>query len=162
MCLDCPQTRMRYFLDYMKHNRDDSPLYVFDSRFDEDRTAKVLLTDYSVPSYFPEDLFSLVGERRRPPYRWFLAGPARSGAANSCILHYKYRYLLICHVFHFRNMCSYRSVGHISMEHSSARPQAVGALSAIHPEIGIQNTIFLVFVMLSYCILNFLFCVYNR
>ena len=70
---------MRYFLEYMQHNTDDSPLYVFDSRFEEDRDAKCLLGDFKVPSYFPEDLFELVGEKKRPPYRWFLVGPARSG-----------------------------------------------------------------------------------
>ena len=70
---------MRYFLEYLKRNNDDSPLYVFDSRFDENSETKLLLTDYSVPSYFQEDIFKLVGERRRPPYRWFLVGPARSG-----------------------------------------------------------------------------------
>lgn len=32
----------------MKHQRDDSPLYIFDSTFDDDREAKCLLRDYKV------------------------------------------------------------------------------------------------------------------
>jgi histone arginine demethylase JMJD6 len=37
------------------------------------------MNDFSPPVYFPDDLFSLVGEKRRPPYRWILIGPERSG-----------------------------------------------------------------------------------
>ena len=71
--------KLRYFLEYLQHNRDDSPLYIFDATFDEDKGAKRILEDYTVPEYFNEDLLGLVGERRRPPYRWFLVGPCRSG-----------------------------------------------------------------------------------
>lgn len=71
--------KLRHFLRYLEQNHDDSPLYIFDATFDEDRYAKRLLRDYTVPPYFNEDLFRLVGERRRPPYRWFLVGPQRSG-----------------------------------------------------------------------------------
>mmetsp|Transcript_19658 Transcript_19658/g.28897 ORF Transcript_19658/g.28897 Transcript_19658/m.28897 type:complete len:449 (-) Transcript_19658:331-1677(-) len=71
--------KLRHFMRYTRDTKDDSPLYIFDSAFDEDRVAKKLLDHYTVPSYFNEDLFHLVGERRRPPYRWFLVGPKRSG-----------------------------------------------------------------------------------
>ena len=76
------KAKLRYFCQYMRQNRDDSPLYIFDGNFDSDEESKSLLSDYRVPSYFQDDLFHLVGEGRRPPYRWFLVGPARSG---SCV-----------------------------------------------------------------------------
>jgi histone arginine demethylase JMJD6 len=71
--------KMKYILQYLKHNVDDSPLYCFDSGYDCTSGTKGILADYSPPSYFPYDLFSLVGEKKRPPYRWFLIGPKRSG-----------------------------------------------------------------------------------
>lgn len=71
--------RMKYLLQYLHNNVDDSPLYCFDSGYDGNSNTKSILNDYKPPSYFPFDLFSLVGEKRRPPYRWFLIGPKRSG-----------------------------------------------------------------------------------
>jgi histone arginine demethylase JMJD6 len=71
--------KLRHFLEYLHNNKDDSPLYIFDSGFDDDRVAMRILTDYKVPSYFKDDLFRLVSESRRPPYRWWLIGPERSG-----------------------------------------------------------------------------------
>jgi len=71
--------KLKHYVKYLRQNDDDSPLYIFDSHFDDDKVSKDLLNDYSVPSYFSDDLFRLVGERRRPPYRWFLIGPQRSG-----------------------------------------------------------------------------------
>ena len=68
------------FLKYSRTNKDDSPLYIFDGSFDDDDTSKMLLDDYSPPRFFGrDDFFSLVGEERRPPYRWWLIGPERSG-----------------------------------------------------------------------------------
>ena len=67
-------------MQYLVENRDDSPLYIFDSSFDEDGVGQRMLSSFTVPPYFRDDLFSLVGEARRPPYRWFLVGPERSGS----------------------------------------------------------------------------------
>jgi histone arginine demethylase JMJD6 len=73
---------------------DDSPLGIYDSEFGDDDATKEVLLEYSVPSCFSQDLFELAddgmdeipesGEEEqsrvpRPPFRWILIGPERSG-----------------------------------------------------------------------------------
>ena len=56
-----------------------SPLYIFDSTFEED--CEALLTDYSMPSVFTNCLFATcVPANFRPNYRWFLVGGTGSGS----------------------------------------------------------------------------------
>lgn len=44
----------------MATQRDDSPLYIFESRFDDTKRAPEMREQYEVPPYFKEDLFDLV------------------------------------------------------------------------------------------------------
>jgi hypothetical protein len=58
---------------------DDAPLAVYDSQLQNDERT-CLLQDYQVPPCFnTRDLLECLGEEVRPPYRWILIGPARSG-----------------------------------------------------------------------------------
>jgi histone arginine demethylase JMJD6 len=69
---------MKYYAHYARTDaqREDSPLYIFDEDFGGEETK--LEKDYQIPKYFQEDLFALVG-KRRPPHKWIVIGPARSG-----------------------------------------------------------------------------------
>ena len=61
--------------------RDDSPLYVFDGSIFDKENTKELAKDFEIPEYFSEDLFKYVGHKRRPPHRWVVFGPPRSGSS---------------------------------------------------------------------------------
>ncbi|KAL4953010.1 hypothetical protein BDW69DRAFT_12551 [Aspergillus filifer] len=75
----------RTYVDYMKNNSDESPLYLFDKEFvskmglktgpldQEPRTA------YWPPPCFGEDFFSVLGNDR-PDRQWLIIGPERSGS----------------------------------------------------------------------------------
>jgi histone arginine demethylase JMJD6 len=81
--------RYKHFAHYCQTEalKEDSPLYIFDSNFAERKSKSnpdrcplaSILNDYQIPPYFDQDLFKLVGESRRPPHRWIVMGPARSG-----------------------------------------------------------------------------------
>ncbi|KAJ3136367.1 hypothetical protein HK100_001744 [Physocladia obscura] len=48
------------------------------SSFLESRPTREMLADYSPPKYFHDDLFQFTGSKR-PPHRWVVIGPKRSG-----------------------------------------------------------------------------------
>ena len=47
-------------MEYLIYNTDDSPLYLFESSFENHKQLKSLMKDYEVPKYFKEDLFETV------------------------------------------------------------------------------------------------------
>lgn len=55
------------FLHYCKAQNDEMPLYLFDKRILN--MCPKLAEDFSVPKYFEDDLFALLGEETRPDYR---------------------------------------------------------------------------------------------
>ncbi|XP_062026333.1 lysine-specific demethylase JMJ21-like [Rosa rugosa] len=67
------------YVSYMKVQHDEDPLYIFDHKFGEVEPG--LLKDYSVPYLFQEDFFDVLDKDKRPPFRWLIIGPQRSGAS---------------------------------------------------------------------------------
>ena len=73
------RTKFKYFHDYMLHNEDDSPLYLFESGLDYAVEHSWLREDYEIPECFPCDWLNLCGREHKPPSLWFCVGPQRSG-----------------------------------------------------------------------------------
>lgn len=76
---------LQTYVDYMRNNADESPLYLFDRNFVSKMDLKVghpsEVPDaaYWPPPCFGEDLFAVL-ESERPDSRWLIIGPERSGS----------------------------------------------------------------------------------
>lgn len=71
------QMKFKYFADYMTCNRDDDPLYLFETL--PLRDPLPLLNDFDTTDLFPHDWLNLVNPAAKPPFRWLTVGPKRSG-----------------------------------------------------------------------------------
>lgn len=78
--------KFKTYVEYMKNNSDERPLYLFDRDFVTKMGMKVGPPDqepesaYWPPACFSEDLFSALGDDR-PDRRWLIIGPERSGSS---------------------------------------------------------------------------------
>lgn len=63
---------MKYYLEYLVYNKDDSPLYMFESSLEDKEDTKTIIDNYQIPKYFKDDLFQILGQKKRPPYRWYV------------------------------------------------------------------------------------------
>lgn len=87
---------MPQYLQYASIVKEEAPLYLFERDF---AVVPEFKTDFEVPVYFRKglevcsssdsntptfvhqpDLFSLLGEGKRPDHRWLVIGPAKSGS----------------------------------------------------------------------------------
>ncbi|TYH31063.1 hypothetical protein ES288_A01G143900v1 [Gossypium darwinii] len=71
--------KFKDYVSYMNEQHDEDPLYIFDHKFGE--SAPGLLEDYNVAQIFQEDFFDVLDRDSRPPFRWLIIGPERSGAS---------------------------------------------------------------------------------
>ena len=74
---------LKTYVDYMRNNRDESPLYLFDRSFVEKMSLTIgrhqSAASFWIPECFGQDLFAVLGDER-PDDKWLIIGPARSGS----------------------------------------------------------------------------------
>ena len=50
-------------MEYLVKQKDDSPLYLFESALEDRNEARKIAKRFEIPKYFDEDLFKIVKER---------------------------------------------------------------------------------------------------
>ena len=48
---------LKEYIEYALFNRDDSPLYLFESNIEDHPEMKAIINEYEVPRYLRKDLF---------------------------------------------------------------------------------------------------------
>jgi len=69
----------KYYLQYAATQKDDSPVYLFESQLNANSNIRKIFAEYARPAWFSKDLFDYCSAERRPPHRWLCLGPERSG-----------------------------------------------------------------------------------
>ena len=69
------------YIEYMRDNSDESPLYLFDRSFVDkmDLPTEGETAAFTSPACFGDDYFAVLGDQR-PDHRWLIVGPGRSGS----------------------------------------------------------------------------------
>jgi len=72
---------LKDYFDYVDQcdGTEERPLYLFDKDF----CLKIpeMNDEFNIPKYFEQDLMSVLGEEKRPDYKWLIIGPALSGSS---------------------------------------------------------------------------------
>ena len=57
------RVKLKYFFEYLIFQKDDSPLYLFESSIEDIKGAADMIKHYEVPKYFRDDLFKIVEKK---------------------------------------------------------------------------------------------------
>lgn len=68
---------LKLYSQYMNHNIDETPLYLFDCK---SKAHDALKFDIPLQNVFGRDYFTLLG-KERPDHQWLIVGPKRSGSS---------------------------------------------------------------------------------
>jgi hypothetical protein len=72
--------RLKDYFAYCNNCKgDERALYLFDKDFCT--KCPEMASEFTIPKYFQQDLMGVLGEHRRPDYKWLIIGPALSGSS---------------------------------------------------------------------------------
>eukprot|EP00351_Strombidinopsis_sp_SopsisLIS2011_P001691 CAMPEP_0116872086 /NCGR_PEP_ID=MMETSP0463-20121206/2740_1 /TAXON_ID=181622 /ORGANISM="Strombidinopsis sp, Strain SopsisLIS2011" /LENGTH=79 /DNA_ID=CAMNT_0004511763 /DNA_START=698 /DNA_END=934 /DNA_ORIENTATION=+ len=59
------------YIEYALYQRDDNPMYLWETQPEKHPKGNILLEDYAPPKFFKQDLIrDMIGEDVSPPLRW--------------------------------------------------------------------------------------------